>query len=50
MKMEMLSEVLTQILMHVAALIGIVFALLQSVLVSRVSMFVANHSDVNSRY
>jgi len=50
MKMEMLSDVLTQILMHVAALIGIVFALLQWVLVSRVSVFVANHSDVNSRY
>jgi H+-translocating diphosphatase len=50
MKMEMLSEILTQILMHVAALIGVVFALLQWILVSRVSVFVANHTDVNNGY
>jgi len=50
MKREMLSVILTQILMHVAALIGVVFALLQWILISRVSVFVANHTDVNNGY
>ncbi|RHN80852.1 putative inorganic diphosphatase [Medicago truncatula] len=61
-KMEMLSQFLTQILIHVAqphvsefeyetALIGILFALLQWLYVSSVRvLFAANHTEANIGY
>ncbi|KAK7278004.1 hypothetical protein RJT34_23025 [Clitoria ternatea] len=48
--MGLLSEGLTQILIPVAALIGIGFSLLQWLLVSRVRVSAADHTDADSGY